>query len=149
MSKVMNEFIKEKAKQLYTEVGIQYREILDKINIEDFIRRLLEEAQGMGEDWLPTPENINALPEPVREYIHDIETNIDPQGMVRDNVLLRDTCKALEIKLEEKVQVHDELLIKYTEKFREDYERGFCSRNSYKGRLKQFAQEAGLEMVKK
>lgn len=46
---VTEEFIKEKVKQLYTEVGIQYREILDKINVEDFIRRLLEEAQGMGE----------------------------------------------------------------------------------------------------
>lgn len=30
--------------------------------------------------WTPTAENINALPEPVRRYIHDLETNADPAG---------------------------------------------------------------------
>lgn len=59
----------------------------------------------MHEDWLPTPENINALPEPVRKFIHDIETNVDPQGLVRENVLIKDTCKMLVIKLEEKGKV--------------------------------------------
>lgn len=53
-------------------------------------------------DWLPTPENINALPEPVRKFIHDIESNCDPQGLVRENLLIKDTCKALVLKLEEK-----------------------------------------------
>jgi len=54
------------------------------------------------EAWLPTPENINALPEPVRKFISDLETNVDPQGMVRENFLIKDTCRALVIRLEEK-----------------------------------------------
>lgn len=53
-------------------------------------------------DWLPTPENISVLPEPVRKFIHDIETNADPAHIVRENILIKDTCKLLVIKLEEK-----------------------------------------------
>jgi hypothetical protein len=30
--------------------------------------------------WKPTPENINALPEPIRQYIHDLATVCDPAG---------------------------------------------------------------------
>jgi hypothetical protein len=56
-------------------------------------------------DWLPTPENINALPEPIRKFIHDIETNTDPAHIVRENILIKDTCKLLVIKLEEKQTV--------------------------------------------
>src|SRR5678815_3290906 len=26
----------------------------------------------LDEDWLPTPESINALPEPLRQYIHQL-----------------------------------------------------------------------------
>ncbi len=26
------------------------------------------------DDWLPTPENINSLPEPLKKYIHDLES---------------------------------------------------------------------------
>jgi len=53
-------------------------------------------------DWLPTPENINSMPEPVRKYIHDIETNCDPAHLVQENVLLKDTCRGLVLKLEKK-----------------------------------------------
>jgi len=56
-------------------------------------------------DWLPTPENINALPEPIRKFIHDLETNTDPARIVRENILIKDTCKALVLKLEEKPRV--------------------------------------------
>jgi hypothetical protein len=31
----------------------------------------------IGPDWLPTAEAINALPEPLRRFIHDLETNVD------------------------------------------------------------------------
>src|SRR5215469_6767702 len=31
-----------------------------------------------GEGWLPTAENVNALPEGVRRYVHDLETRCDP-----------------------------------------------------------------------
>ncbi len=51
--------------------------------------------------WLPTAENINALPEPVRNYIADMQTNADPPSMVADNIILRDTIKTLEKMLEE------------------------------------------------
>ncbi len=43
-----------------------------------------------------TPKEINALPERVRLYIHALETNADPAGMVQENVLLRDQTKALD-----------------------------------------------------
>lgn len=46
--------------------------------------------------WTPTAANINALPPPVRKYIHDLETLADPAGIVQENVLGRDTIKALE-----------------------------------------------------
>jgi hypothetical protein len=32
-----------------------------------------------------TPDEINALPDRVRRYIHDLETNCDPAGTIRDN----------------------------------------------------------------
>lgn len=41
-------------------------------------------------DWLPTSDNINALPDPLRSWVHDLETICDPSGMVRDNVLIAD-----------------------------------------------------------
>jgi hypothetical protein len=51
------------------------------------------------ERWLPDPEHINALPQPIRSYIHDLVANIDPAGMVAENALLRDTVAALEARL--------------------------------------------------
>jgi hypothetical protein len=51
--------------------------------------------------WLPDPEHTNALPQPVRKYVHDLSTNADPAGMVAENALLRDTVAALELRLRE------------------------------------------------
>jgi hypothetical protein len=48
------------------------------------------------DNWAPTAENINALPRPLRDYIHRLEANTDPAGMVRENVLLRDRIEQLE-----------------------------------------------------
>src|SRR4051812_28705714 len=48
------------------------------------------------ERWLPDAEQVNALPQPIRKYIHDLETNLDPAGIVAENALLRDTVAALE-----------------------------------------------------
>ncbi len=59
-------------------------------------------------DWLPTGKNIEALPWPVQKYIADVETNADPPSMVADNIILRDTIKALEIKLEQKPGITEE-----------------------------------------
>ena len=54
------------------------------------------------DDWTPTPTNINALPEPLRDYIHDLETVCDPAGDVRElfrlqteNRMLRWECEGL------------------------------------------------------
>jgi hypothetical protein len=48
------------------------------------------------DNWLPTSENINALPRPLRKYIHDLHTHCDPAGLVRENALLRDRLEQLE-----------------------------------------------------
>ena len=52
--------------------------------------------------WKPTPENINALPEPIRQYIHDLQTVCDPAGDIQilhllreENQLLRYECERL------------------------------------------------------
>jgi len=52
-------------------------------------------------EWLPTSANINALPEPVRSYIADIETRCDPQYTMQQSVLLKDQVRQLEHKLQE------------------------------------------------
>jgi hypothetical protein len=49
--------------------------------------------------WQPTPENINALPEPLRRYVHQIETLSDPAGLVRQNAILKQQVDALLKKL--------------------------------------------------
>jgi len=54
--------------------------------------------------WTPTPENINALPEPIRIYLHDLETICDPAGMVQEIALLKENIKALQKLLEEEKQ---------------------------------------------
>jgi hypothetical protein len=46
--------------------------------------------------WTPTSENINGLPEPIRDYIHALETRCDPSGLVLENAMARDLCRQLE-----------------------------------------------------
>lgn len=50
-------------------------------------------------DWLPTAENINALPEALRKFVHDLETNADPAGMVAENAILSDMAAQLQVKI--------------------------------------------------
>jgi len=57
--------------------------------------------KNQGKEWIPTPENINALPEPIRQYISDLETQSDPAGMVRENTLLKDQLKQMQKMIEE------------------------------------------------
>jgi len=82
-----------------------------KIMLGELISKL--DKLEINEDWLPTPENINALPEPVRKFIHDIETNTDPAHIVRENILIKDTCKALLLGLKEKQTVTEEFVEKW------------------------------------
>src|SRR5215813_10599997 len=46
-----------------------------------------EAAVAGGEGWLPTVENVNALPEGIRRYVHDLETRCDPTHEVQKMAL--------------------------------------------------------------
>lgn len=48
-----------------------------------------------------TAANINALPDGIRKYVHELETLCDPAGIVQENILLKDAMRALEIKIVE------------------------------------------------
>jgi hypothetical protein len=49
----------------------------------------------ISDNWTPTTDNINALPRPLRRYIHDLQTNADPAGTLRENFRLRRENAAL------------------------------------------------------
>lgn len=49
----------------------------------------------------PTPEEINALPDRFRQYIHDLETRCDKSGDVQTIALLREDREALQKRVEE------------------------------------------------
>ena len=57
---------------------------------------LKADRQRVPEGWLPTAENVNALPDQVRKFVHDLATNADPAGTVRDLTIAQDTIRALE-----------------------------------------------------
>lgn len=48
------------------------------------------------DDWTPTAANINALPDPLRRYIHALETHMDPQTTLQQLYECRSQAKALE-----------------------------------------------------
>jgi hypothetical protein len=52
-------------------------------------------------NWTPTAENINALPRPLREYIHRLEANTDPGGNVQKAAVLEEQLRALQKLIEE------------------------------------------------
>ncbi len=119
---------------------------------EEFIRARLAIVYALlkykiDKYWLPSPENINALPEPVRRLIHLLETNTDPAHIVRENILIKDTCRALLIKLEEKGKV--------TEKWVQERAEVAASDDpdvAYPNLIvifKKLLKEAGVEVVKK
>jgi hypothetical protein len=53
------------------------------------------------DDWLPTPENVNALPEGIRRYVHNLQTRCDPAGDVQTMALQADTIRGLAAKVRE------------------------------------------------
>jgi hypothetical protein len=59
------------------------------------VPRLCAEVEGL-QSWTPTVENINALPEGIRQYIHDIETRSDPAGDIRTIAVQKENLAALE-----------------------------------------------------
>lgn len=54
----------------------------------------------IGDDWQPTAANINALPDPLRRFIHDLETMADPAGLVQENYELKLQVRAAEAMVE-------------------------------------------------
>ena len=117
--------------------------------IRIILRELLMKLAKLEVDggWLPTPENINALPEPVRQFIHDLETNTDPAHIVRENILIKDTCRSLLLKLEEKRKVTEGWIQKMAEDTASDYP--YVAFPNLITIFKKLLKEAGIKVVKK
>src|SRR5262250_2671809 len=60
-----------------------------------------EAAVAGGEGWLPTAENVNALPEGIRSFVHDLQTRCDSAGDVQKMALQADTIRGLDAKVRE------------------------------------------------
>ena len=110
----------------------------------------LIEIVGLFYNFTPTTGNINALPESIRSFIYDIETNVDPAGMVRENVLLKDENEALRLKIQQKPTVTREWLRNEIKAFWgitefDDVERG---RGALLYRLVAIFEKAGVEVMK-
>jgi hypothetical protein len=60
-----------------------------------------EAAVAGGEGWVPTAENVNALPEGIRRYVHDLQTRCDPAHDVQKMALQADTTRGLDAKVRE------------------------------------------------
>lgn len=61
-------------------------------------------------DWIPTAQAINVLPEPIRQYIHELETIYDPSGDIRELYRLRIENKLLRLECEnlaKRVSTHE------------------------------------------
>lgn len=52
------------------------------------------------DDWTPTAANVNALPEPLRRYIMQLETHRDPQLTLQLNYELQLQVQACEAMIE-------------------------------------------------
>jgi hypothetical protein len=51
------------------------------------------------QEFKPTAEYINALPEPLRRWIMELETKCDPAGDLQRAVLAEDLCRQLEARV--------------------------------------------------
>jgi hypothetical protein len=56
------------------------------------------------DNWLPTSENINALPRPVRDYIMRLHANTDPAGEISRAMVAEMERDALRKMIEEAPQ---------------------------------------------
>ncbi len=71
-----------------------------------------EAAVAGGEGWLPTAENVNALPEGIRRYVHDLQTRYDPAHDVQRMALQADTIRGLDAKVRELEMVLDAIRLR-------------------------------------
>jgi len=51
--------------------------------------------------WTPTSENINALPDKVKAYIHEVQTEGDKAFTLQNLVLTKDQCEQLQLEVVE------------------------------------------------
>jgi hypothetical protein len=59
------------------------------------------ETVTISREWTPDALTINALPAPLRNYIHLLQTDCDPAGTIRENVLIKDENQALRLRIAE------------------------------------------------
>ncbi len=64
------------------------------------VRELLVELDRLN-NFKPTPEQINNLPEPLRKYIHDLETLCDPAYIMQGNARLSEENELLRLKIKD------------------------------------------------
>jgi hypothetical protein len=69
--------------------------IVDRITCGAMARAVIAHLEGKWADWSPTVERVNALPGPVRRYVHDLETRCDPSGEVAELIVLRERLDQL------------------------------------------------------
>ena len=79
----------------------EYNDALGQVNIT---------IMAIPDNWLPTAANINALPEPLRRYIHDLHTNAYPAGIISENLLVRDQNRQLIEKIRRMKELYREAL---------------------------------------
>jgi hypothetical protein len=70
-------------------------------NLAEFVRLQVSQELEPLKKFQPTSEQINALPEKLRKYIHDIETNCDQTGVIREAIVQRENAEALALRVQE------------------------------------------------
>jgi len=60
-----------------------------------------EAPVARGDGLLRTAENVNALPEGIRRYVHDLERRYDPAHDAQTITLQADTIRGLDAKVRE------------------------------------------------
>jgi hypothetical protein len=84
--KQLREAVAQGNKDQVFELAAEFRQLEEEIGDLD------DEAS----EWLPTADNVNALPEPIRRYIHDI-ISCEPGYMVEENIILRQQVDGLTV----------------------------------------------------
>lgn len=57
--------------------------------------RVVTDKLRITPDWVPSPKNVNALPRPLRDYIHRLIA-FDPQHYVQEVAMLQDHLRMIE-----------------------------------------------------
>jgi len=63
----------------------------------------------IGDEKVVSSAELNALPDKIRRYIHDLETEADPAGTIRQNILVREENQMLRNHIEAEQSAYAEL----------------------------------------